>query len=231
MTLVLTHIFQCPHVVQTVGELDHDDADVLRHREEHLAIVLEFDVLLGHILDPPELRHTVDEFHDVLAKLRFHLLERRTGILHDIMQERGTDGLVIEMKPCENVCDVQRVHDIGVARDAHLPAMCLLRIGIRPPYLLKIGICLIGVHLFQNHIEGDSPLCIVRHLHVTLSFLVPTKGRRIHEFELSCRRGEAPSSLGQGYEQSEFTENTQGGFHCIARDMPVFTREPPRKRS
>ena len=37
------------HIVQAVAELDEDDTDILRHREQHLAQV--FDVLLFLVLD------------------------------------------------------------------------------------------------------------------------------------------------------------------------------------
>ena len=33
-------VVERPHVVRAVGELDQDDADVARHREDHLAEVL-----------------------------------------------------------------------------------------------------------------------------------------------------------------------------------------------
>ena len=38
---------QRAHVVQPVGELDEDDADVLRHGQEHLADVLGLLLLVG----------------------------------------------------------------------------------------------------------------------------------------------------------------------------------------
>ena len=34
-------------IVQSVGQLDQDNADILRHGEEHLAQVLELLLLLG----------------------------------------------------------------------------------------------------------------------------------------------------------------------------------------
>ena len=50
-----------PHVVEAVGELDEDDADVLRHRQEHLPDVLGLLLLErdGRVL--AELRDAVDE--------------------------------------------------------------------------------------------------------------------------------------------------------------------------
>ena len=77
------------------------------------------------------------------------------------MQERGADRLVVEVKPCEDVSNIERMDNVGVARDAHLPAVRLFRIGIRLSDLIEIGIRLIGAHLVQDHIESDSPLRII----------------------------------------------------------------------
>src|SRR5256885_1059801 len=41
------HVLEGPHVVGPVGELDEDDANVLRHRDQHLAEVLGLLLLLG----------------------------------------------------------------------------------------------------------------------------------------------------------------------------------------
>ena len=161
MAFVLAHILQCPHVMQTVSKLYHDNADILCHCKEHLAVVLQLDILLGHILDAPKLRHAVDERHDVFAELRLHLLQCCAGILHNIVQKCRTDRLIVEMKPCEDVCDIERVNDVGISRDAHLSAMRLLRTIVRLFDLINVCVCLIGAHLFQYHSEGDIPLHIV----------------------------------------------------------------------
>ena len=220
--LVLTHAFQRAHIVETVCELYHDDANILRHCEEHLAVVFELDILLGHVLDASELRHTVDELHDVPAELRIHLLQCRAGILHDIVQKRCADRLVIEVKPREDVGNVERMDDIGLPRDAHLSTVRLLRTGICLLDLCEIGICLIGSYLLQNHIDGDSSLCIIRHLSITLSFRMPTKGRRIREIHFTCWWDKLPAALRRWGQQSELTKNTQGYFHRIARNMELF---------
>ena len=53
--LLLAQVGQRPHVVQPVGQLDDDDADVLRHRHDHLAVVLGLGLLAGGELDLREL--------------------------------------------------------------------------------------------------------------------------------------------------------------------------------
>ena len=61
------------HVVQAVGELDEQDADVARHRDDHLADVLGLRQLAGAELDLVELGQAVDDPGDLVAE---PLLER-----------------------------------------------------------------------------------------------------------------------------------------------------------
>ena len=57
------------HVVEPVGELDQQDADVARHRHDHLAHVLGLRQLAGLELQLVELRQAVDDLGDVVAEL------------------------------------------------------------------------------------------------------------------------------------------------------------------
>ena len=56
------------HVVGAVGELDQDDADVARHREEHLAEVLGLLLLARGEVDLADLGDAVDQAGDLLAE-------------------------------------------------------------------------------------------------------------------------------------------------------------------
>ncbi len=58
------------HVVQTVGELDDQDPEVLRHRDEHLAHRRRLLLLAAVEADPFELRDTVDDRRDLRRRSR-----------------------------------------------------------------------------------------------------------------------------------------------------------------
>ena len=113
--------------MQAICKLDHDHADILCHREKHLAIVLKLYILLRHIFNAAEFRHAVNECHNIPAELGFHLLERGVRILDYIVQESGTNGLIIKMEAGENISNVEGMHDVGIAGNAYLTAVCLLR--------------------------------------------------------------------------------------------------------
>ncbi len=84
-----------PHVVEAVGDLDHDDADVLRHGDEHLAHVLHLLVLFAGVLDARELGDAFDEVRDRRAELLGDVLIGQRGVLDRIVQEGGDDAVLV----------------------------------------------------------------------------------------------------------------------------------------
>ena len=118
------HHRQRAHVVQAVGELDQDDAQVAHHRHHHLAEVLGLRLVgvlelhLGELADP------VDQFRDLLTELRGQLLLGDPGVLDDVVQPRCDDAVDVEAHLREHVCDVERVADVGLAGLTELPGVC-----------------------------------------------------------------------------------------------------------
>ena len=95
---LLALVLDRPHVVQAVGELDEDDAHVLRHRDDHLPVVLGLGLLAALERDPRQLRDAVDELRDLVAERGANLLEIGARVLDDVVQERGGDRLLVEMQ-------------------------------------------------------------------------------------------------------------------------------------
>jgi hypothetical protein len=93
--LLLAEVLDRPHVVEAVGELDEDDADVLRHRHDHLPVVLGLRLLAALEADPRQLRDALDQLRHVVAELRAHLVELRVGVLDDVVQQRRRDRLLV----------------------------------------------------------------------------------------------------------------------------------------
>ena len=82
--------------MQPVGELDQDDADVLRHRQEHLADVLCLLLLVAARAELGQLGDAVDEPGHLRPEALLHVVERVVGVLRDVVQERGLDGDRVE---------------------------------------------------------------------------------------------------------------------------------------
>ena len=82
---VLLERRQGAHVVQAVGQLDDDDADVLAHGDEHLADGCRLLVGERFHLDARDLGDAVDELRHVRAELLFDQLAGNVGILHRVV--------------------------------------------------------------------------------------------------------------------------------------------------
>ena len=117
------HRVQRAHVVQPVGELDQDDADVLRHRQQHLAEALGLRVLARGELDLVELRDAVDHVGDRLAERRLDLRLGDGGVLHHVVQQRGGEPLRVEPPLRQDARHRERVRDVRLAGLAELAAM------------------------------------------------------------------------------------------------------------
>ena len=90
------------HVVQPVGELDQQHADVARHGEQELAQILGGALILALRLDLGQLGDAVDQPGDVLAEQPLDLLGGGDRVLDRVVEDRGDDRLVVEMEVGED---------------------------------------------------------------------------------------------------------------------------------
>ena len=77
--------------------------DVLRHRHDHLAVVLGLGLLAALELDPRQLGDALDEPRDLVAELGSDLVGVRLGVLDDVVEERGGERLLVEMELGEDL--------------------------------------------------------------------------------------------------------------------------------
>ena len=113
-------VLEGAHVVQAVGQLDQDDADVLGHGHEHLAVVFGLLFLFGFEADAPQLGDPVYQMGDIGAKFLFYLFQGHPRILHHIVQQGGHDGGGIHLQVCQDSGHLERMEDIGFPGFAHL---------------------------------------------------------------------------------------------------------------
>ena len=143
-------VMERPHVVQPVGELHQQHADVVAERQQELAEVLCGAFVFRLRLDLAELGDSVDQPGDVLAEQLLDFLRRRHRVLDRVVQDGGGDGQVVELQVGEDARDFDRMAEIGIARSTLLVAVRLHRenVGAVDQPLVRVGI--VGADLLDQ---------------------------------------------------------------------------------
>ena len=154
---VLTQGCKGAHVVQTVGKLNDNDADVLRHGEEHLA--QRKGLLLVHAVDfdVGELGHAIDELGHRIAKQAGNIGKRGLGILNGIVQQRGAHHIAVHFEIGQNDGNLDGMVNVHLARTALLVAVLL---GGKAVGLLHFREVLL-IHIFEA--QALQLVVAVRH--------------------------------------------------------------------
>ena len=118
-------MFQRPHVVQAVGQLDEDDAYVVRHREHHLSDVLRLPLLAASQIDLRDLRYAVNDMSDRGAEFLLNLAVCNVGVFHCVVQQSGGDRRGIQLHFCQHQRYFEGMDQIRLAGSASLPIVVL----------------------------------------------------------------------------------------------------------
>ena len=123
--LLRRHKIERAHIVQTVRELDDDNADVLIHRQQHFADILRLKFFFGGKRHLAELGHTVHELGNLVAELCAKLLKRDVRILYRVVQQRRLNGGRVHTEVHKDVRHGDRMNDIRLPGKAQLRAVHL----------------------------------------------------------------------------------------------------------
>ena len=113
--LVFLPVFAGAHIVQPVGKLDDDNAHILCHGKQHLAHVFSLALLFGGIAELGQLGDTVYHQGNIRAKQPFDVVKGGGGVLHHVVQKSCADRFGIHTQFQQNLCDCDRVGDIGIS--------------------------------------------------------------------------------------------------------------------
>jgi hypothetical protein len=113
--------------VKPIGELDHKDAPVLGHGDEHLAHGRGLLGFLGGKVQPVELGHPIDNRRDLGAEGGLDLQEIDVGVLDDIVQQSSGCTRRVEPEVCDDEGHREGMGDIGLTRQPELAGVGLFR--------------------------------------------------------------------------------------------------------
>ena len=201
------HEFQRAHVVQAVGELDQEHADVVGDRQQQLAQVLGLLGLARHQLQPLQLGETLDQRADLVPEDLVDFGAGRLGILDGVVQQRRDDGGVVELEVGEDRRDFERMREIGIAGGAGLRAMRLHGVDIGAVQQVFVGVGIVGPDAFDQ-------IVLPHHARTRrLGRLGTARGRR---------RGATATEFGRGL-------HLPWAAAPIRHRITAFTRGPRRR--
>ena len=162
------------HVVQTIGQLDQNHAQVACHRQQHLAEALGSGFLATLEVELVEFGNPVNQFKHGAAELVVQAFGGDIGIFEGVMQDRGNDGFDIHAKLGEDAGHRDRMGDVGLAA---APGLALVRqrtdlVGAPHARDLRLRQVAGKLVLQRQHIRGDLVApgrsrirsCLHRHL-------------------------------------------------------------------
>ena len=152
---LLGEVIERPHVVQAVGELHHDDADVVDHGEEHLAEVLRLPLFARRERNRAELGHALDDVRHLGSEQLLDALDRRERVLDDVVQQAGSDGHDVESHVREDVGDLERMDEIRLTGMANLSLVLERREDIRLSQQFDICVRRAGPDLLDEVLEPN----------------------------------------------------------------------------
>ena len=139
LLLVLWEGGQGPHVVEAVGQLDYQDAEVLGERNQHLPHAGRLLLLPGVEVEQLQLGHAVHDQPDLRAEVPLQVLEADGCVLHGIVEEGGHHRGVVEPLAGDDGCHRHRMVDVRLAGLAGLPGMCSQGHLVCPLYERRVG--------------------------------------------------------------------------------------------
>ena len=150
--LALGQVLEGARIVQAVGQLDEDDADILGHGHEHLAQVLKLFLLFG-VAQHTQSGDAVHQLGDRCAEFIFNLAVSKIGVLDAVMQQAGTDRVSIQAHLNDDLGHSDRMDDIGFAVAALLAFVCLGRAFISGANLFDVGRGVLLLHPLDQEID------------------------------------------------------------------------------
>ena len=140
------------HVVQPVGELDEDDADVARHRQQHLAKRLGLRFLARRKAQLVELGEAVDQVGGRCTEALDQLGLGDAAVFHRVVHQRGHDRLRVELPFGAQAGDGDRMRDVRLARGAELAEVRFVGEAVGVAHAPDVG----GVEVVELDGEGGE---------------------------------------------------------------------------
>ena len=153
--LFLRQVAEGAHVMEAIGELDQDDADVIHHRQQHLAEVLGLPFLARGEPNRADLGHPFHDMGHFRAEELADAVDGGQRVFDNVVQQPGRDRHRIELHVCQKVRNGKWMNQIGLTRVANLAAVLEGGKHVGPAEQLDVGIRAVSADFFQQIFEAN----------------------------------------------------------------------------
>jgi hypothetical protein len=182
---------QGPHVVQTVGQLDQQDADVLGDGQDELAQVLGLTRMFGLQLQLRQLGDALDQLGDLFAKQLADLFLGDRSVLDHVVQQGRDDGGGVQPVLGQDAGHLNRVGVVGIAAGPGLRTVHAHGVDIGPVQQGLVSGRIVGVDALDQFVLAKELLA-----------RLGGGGRRRRVVGRSHRRRRARSRIGRAFGRS-----------------------------
>ncbi len=124
--------------MEPIGQFDDYDPQILCHSQKHFPQAVGLLFLMALKGNSRELRHPINQQHDLFTELLSHLLPGDIGILQNIVEEARGDGDRVIFKFGQNHGYLIGMPKVDISRVPVLVPMGFLSHGICPLYDLQV---------------------------------------------------------------------------------------------
>ena len=146
---------QRAHIVQAVGQFDHENPHVVAHGQDHLADILRLGFFLVLKGDLADLGNAIDDIGHFFAKIFVQLFNGGLGVFYCVVQQAGGNGGFVKTHARQDAGNRQRVGKVRLARKAGLPRMGGGGKHIRLLDQLQIRVRVASRNLIENFLNTN----------------------------------------------------------------------------
>jgi hypothetical protein len=114
----------------------------------------------GGVLDLADLSEAVDDMGDFFAEVFLEYLDSGQRVFYDVVKKSAGDTNDIQFPVCEDVGDLEGMHEVRLARPSDLPAMLAGGEDVCTTEQIKVSIRLIAPYLLEYVFKSDHDLYV-----------------------------------------------------------------------
>jgi len=96
------HMFESPHIMDSVSQLNQDYPDIFSHSQEHFPQVFYLLLHFVFILNPAQFGYPINQQSNLWTKMFFYSLQCYTCIFYHIMQQSRYNSNYIKLQISKN---------------------------------------------------------------------------------------------------------------------------------